>query len=48
MMKADEELIRVKALLQAKDQEILGLHANWKQLHEDFSASVRDYKILQQ
>lgn len=48
MMKADEEMIKLKALCQAKDQEIIGLHANWKQLHEDFSASVRDYKILQQ
>ena len=24
------------------------LHSNWKQLHEDFSNSVKEYKVLQQ
>jgi hypothetical protein len=30
MMKADEEIIKIKALCQAKDQEILKLQSNWK------------------
>jgi predicted nucleic acid-binding Zn-ribbon protein len=48
MMKQDEEIIKWKSLCQQRDQEIVILHSNWKQLHEDFSNSVKEYKVLQQ
>jgi hypothetical protein len=47
MMKQDEDIIKWKSLCQQRDQEIIVLHTNWKQLHEDFSNSVKEYKILQ-
>lgn len=46
-MKQDEDIIKWKSLCQQRDQEIIVLHTNWKQLHEDFSNSVKEYKILQ-
>ena len=47
MTKAEEEIIRCKAMLHAKELEIGNLHTNWKKLHEEFTNSIKEQKLLQ-
>lgn len=45
--RAEEELIKYKALISTKEQEIANLQANWRKLHEDFTNSVKEQRVLQ-
>ena len=45
--RAEEEIIKYKALLSSKEQEIANLQGNWKNLHEDFSNSIKEQRVLQ-
>jgi hypothetical protein len=45
--RAEEEIIKYKALLSSKEQEIANLQTNWKNLHEDFSNSIKEQRVLQ-
>lgn len=45
--RAEEELIKYKALISIKEQEIANLQANWRKLHEDFTNSVKEQRVLQ-
>lgn len=45
--RAEEEIIKYKAMLSAKEQEITTLQGNWKKLHEDFAHSIKEQRILQ-